>query len=61
MVECSLFIINLLYIFKCKWNRETGHFLTKISIIVQFTSKKHLLQCKVKYDEPTIFLQIWKQ
>ena len=61
MVECSLFIINLFYIFKCKWNSEIGHLLTKISNIVQFNSKKHLLQCKVKYDESSVFLQIWKQ
>ena len=44
----------LLYIFKCKWNRETGHLLTKISSFVQFNKKKHLLQCKVKYNDETI-------
>ena len=38
----------LLYIFKCKWNREMGYLLTKISNLVQFNNKKHLLQCKVK-------------
>ena len=44
----------LLYIFKCKWNREIGHLLTKISNFVQFNNKKHLLQCKVKYNDETI-------
>ena len=44
----------LLYIFKCKWNRETGHLLTKISNFVQFNNKKHLLQCKVKYNDETM-------
>ena len=33
----------LLYIFKCKWNRQTGHFLTKSSNFAQFNNKKHLL------------------
>ena len=36
----------LLYIFKCKCNREIGHLLTKVSNFVQFNNKKHLLQCK---------------
>ena len=44
----------LLYIFKCKWNREMGYLLTKISNLVQFNNKKHLLQCKVKYNDETI-------
>ena len=26
-----------------KWNRETGHLLTKISNFVQFNDKKHFL------------------
>ena len=37
----------LLYIFKCKWNREVGNF-------VQFNNKKYLLQCKTKYNDKTI-------
>ena len=44
----------LLYIFKYKWNKETGHLLTKISNFVQFNNKKHLLQCNVKYNDETI-------
>ena len=64
----------LLYIFKCKQNREIGHLLTKIYNFVQFNNKMHLFQCKVKYTEETTkiydgqyfrlpckFLQIWKQ
>ena len=31
----------LLYIFKCKWNREIGHLLTKIYNFVQDNNKKH--------------------
>ena len=46
----------LLCIFKSKWNRETEHLLTKMSNFVQFNNKKHLLQCKVKYDDATIKL-----
>ena len=44
----------LLYIFKYKWNKETGHLLTKIFNFVQFNNKKHLLQCKVKYNDETM-------
>ena len=40
----------LLYIFKCnrdgikwKWDREAGHFLTKISNFIQFNNKEHFL------------------
>ena len=44
----------LLYIFKYKWNRVTGHLLAKISNFVQFNNKKHLLQCKVKYNVKTM-------
>ena len=39
--------------FKCKWNRETGQMQTKISNFVQFINKKHLLQCKFKYNDNT--------
>ena len=51
-----LFLYNefLIYIFKCKWNRETGHLLKKISNFVQFKNNKHLLQCKVKCNDKTI-------
>ena len=35
-----------LYIFKCNCNREIRHLLTKISNLVQFNNKKHLLECK---------------
>ena len=51
-----LFLHNefLLYIFKCKWNREMGNLLTKMSNFVQFNNKKHLLQYKVKYNDETI-------
>ena len=66
----------LLYIFKCKWNREIGHLLTKNSSqnLVQFNQQKHLLQCRFKYNDgtikiqdgqycklPCIFLQTWNQ
>ena len=44
----------LLYIFKCKWNREIGHLLTKISNLAQFSNTKHLLQWKVKYKDEAI-------
>ena len=44
----------LSYIFECKWNREIGNLLTEISNFVQFNNKKHLLQCKVKYNDETI-------
>ena len=51
-----LFLHNefLLSIFKSKWNREIGHFLTKTPNFVQFNNKKHLLQCKVKNNDKTI-------
>ena len=51
-----LFLHNefLLYIFKCKWNRETGQMWIKTSNFVQFNNQKHLLQCKCKYDDNTI-------
>ena len=54
MVECSLFIKDFCYISKCKCNREISHLFTKISNFVQFNNKKHLLQCKVKYNEEAI-------
>ena len=46
-----LFLHNdfLSNIFKCKWNRETGHLLTKISDL------GNILNCRAN------FLQIWKQ
>ena len=47
MCKCEF----LLYFFKCKWHRETEHLLTKISDFVPFNKKKHLLQCKVKYND----------
>ena len=36
-----LFLHNqfLLYVFKCKWNRETGQIWTRISNFVQYNSK----------------------
>ena len=49
-----LYIKFLLYIFKYKWNREIGHFSTKISNFVQITNKKHLLQCNVTYNDAMI-------
>ena len=49
-----LHIEYLLYIFRCKWNRETGLWLKKSSNFVQFNKKKRLLQCKVKYNDETI-------
>ena len=57
MVECFLHKEFLLYFCKCKWDRENGHLLTKISNFVQFSNKKHLLQCKVKYNDETIIIQ----
>ena len=54
MVKCSFFITNFYYIFSSvKWSRETRHLQTKISTC-QFSNKKHLLQCKVKYNDETI-------
>ena len=41
----------LLYILRYKWNRETGHLLTKMFNLVQFNSNKQLLQCKVNYND----------
>ena len=51
-----LFLHNefLLYIFKCKWTRETRQMWTKISNFVQFNNKKHLFLCKCKYNDNTI-------
>ena len=51
-----LFLHNefLLYIFKCKWNRENQAFADKNFYLCQFSNKKHLLQCKVKYNDETI-------
>ena len=51
-----LFLHNefLLYIFKCKWNRENQAFADKNFYLCQFNNKKHLLQCKVKYNDETI-------
>ena len=34
----------LLYIFKCKWNREIGHLLTKISKV------KYKVKCNVRLN-----------
>ena len=71
--EDGRMLFLLWYIFKCKWNRETGHMLTKISNFVQFSNKKDLLQWlnimmkRQKYRMATllnyraIFSQIWKQ
>ena len=47
-------MVELLYIFKCKWNREIGHLLTKISNFVHFDNKKHLFQCMVEYNDETM-------
>ena len=44
----------LSYIFKCKWNRKIGQFLANISNFLQINNKKHLLQCKVKYNDETL-------
>ena len=44
--DCRMLLLHkefFLYIFKCKWNRETGHLLTKISNFVQFNNKKLFL------------------
>ena len=51
-----LFLHNefLLYIFKCKWNRENQAFADKNFYLCQFSNKKHLLRCKVKYNDETI-------
>ena len=51
-----LFLHNefLLYIFKCKWNRENQAFADKNFYLCQFNNKKYLLQCKVKYNDETI-------
>ena len=51
-----LFLHNefLLYIFKCKWNRENQAFADKNFYLCQFNNKKHLLRCKVKYNDETI-------
>ena len=46
----------LLYIFKCKWKRETGHLLIKIYIFVPYNQKEALWQCKVKYNNETMKL-----
>ena len=56
VVECSFYITNFYYKFSNinKWNREAGRLLTKISIVVEFKNKKHLLQCKVKYNDKTL-------
>ena len=54
-----LFLHNefLLYIFKCKWNRENQAFADKNFYLCQFSNKKHLLRCKVKYNDETIKIQ----
>ena len=44
----------LLYIFKCKWNRETGHFLTKFLTLFNSITRSTFLQCNVKYNDETI-------
>ena len=57
MIECSLFITNFCYIFSNAngiEKSEIGNLLTEISNFVQFNNKKHLLQCKVKYNDETI-------
>ena len=46
-----------LYIFKCKWNRENQASADKNFYFCQYNNKKHLLQCKVKYNDGTI--KIW--
>ena len=55
MVEQSFFITNLRYIFSnVNVNGDTGHLLTKSSNFVQFNNEKHLLQCKVEFNNETI-------
>ena len=64
MVGFSFFITDFYYIFKNGiWeqnriqNRETWHLPMKMSNLDQFNNKKHLLQCKVKYNDETIKTQ----
>ena len=44
-----LFLHNeiLLYIFKCKWNRENRHFLTKISTFVNSITRSTCCNAKL--------------
>ena len=58
-----LFLYNefLLYIFKCKWNRENGHLFKKI--LTSFNSRTRNTYCNVRLKIMIMqfFLQIWKQ
>ena len=55
IVEYPLFITNFWYKFSNLYGIEkSGICGQKISNIVQFNNKKHLLQCKVKYNGKTI-------
>ena len=49
----------LLYIFKCQMQMEQRNqaFADKSFYLCQFNNKKHLLQCKVKYNDETIKIQ----
>ena len=49
-----LHIEFLLHIFKCKWNRENQAFADKSFYLYQFNNNKHLLQCKLKYNDETV-------
>ena len=51
-----LFLHNdfLLYIFNCKWNMENQAITDKNVYLYQFSKKKRLLQCKLKYNNQTI-------
>ena len=56
-----LFLHNefLLYIFKCQMQMEQRNqaFADKNFYLCQFSNKKHLLRCKVKYNDETIKIQ----
>ena len=54
--EDGFFLTNFCYIFSNANGIEKPdrYLLTKISNFVQFNSKKHLLQCKVKHNDETI-------
>ena len=48
-----LFLFNelLLYILKCKWNRETRQFVDKNFELFSISSQVSLLQRKVKFND----------
>ena len=54
-----LFLHNelLVYIFKCKWNRETAQFLHKIFSYVQFNQKNHC--CNVSLNR-VMTCDVWE-